>query len=509
MTTTRVAITGYMHEVNAFARPISRRHGLQVADSQGGLAETWEAGAAIRRLRELREVEIVELPVWEFGASGPLDDADFTTVVEEVADRLRAAGSVDGVLVLGHGAGRTDIDLDADATFLRAVRDVVGPDVALVVVLDFHANVSPAMCDLADVLVGYRTNPHVDIEDRSIEAADHLHRLLEGGRTVRALSRPPLLLPQLAQNTTPGEPLAEVVALAESAIGGAVLNVSVFGGFSLADVRDCGLTVVVTADASAAEAADTATTIAADVAGRAWALRDRYRTQLTPLADAVHIAQDAVAGRRSPVVLADTADNPGGGAPGNATFVLEAFIAAGFDRTVMGLHCDRAVVDAAWEAGVGAQTRVEFNAGSADPLARPLAVDATVLCLQDGPLVPTTGVYRGMERHPGRCCALQIGGVAVAVSSHKVQCADDDTLMHVGLDPRQARVTVVKSRGHFRAGFAHLVADDQIVEVGAPGVAPAVLDGIAFTNISRPIAPLDIVDEWVPAATLHGARVMR
>jgi microcystin degradation protein MlrC len=518
MITARVAITGYMHEVNAFAPPITRRHGLQVADSPGGLAETWEAGAAIRRLRELRDVEIVELPVWEFGASGPLDDADFTTVVDEVIDQLRAAGPVDGVLVLGHGAGRTDTDLDSDATFLHAVRDVVGPDIPLVVVLDFHANVSPAMCDLADVLVGYRTNPHVDIEDRSIEAADHLHRLLEGGRTVRSLSRPPLLLPQLAQNTTPGEPLAEVVALAESAIGGAVLNVSVFGGFSLADVRDCGLTVVVTADAAAAEAADTATTIAADVAGRAWVLRDRYRTQLTPLADAVRIAGDAVSGRRSPVVLADTADNPGGGAPGNATFVLEALLTAGLDGAsapshhhvvVLGLHCDRAVVEAAWEAGEGAHTRVEFNAGSADPLARPLAVDATVVCLQDGPLVPTTGVYRGMERHPGRCCALQIGGIAVAVSSHKVQCADDDTLLHVGLDPRQALVTVVKSRGHFRAGFAHLVADDQIVEVGAPGVAPAVLDGIAFTNISRPVAPLDIVDEWVPAATLHGARVMR
>ena len=89
-------------------------------------------------------------------------------------------------------------------------------------------------------------------------------------------------------------------------------------------------------------------------------------------------------------------------------------------------------------------------------------------------LVPTRGGYAGSLRHPGRSCALRIGGVGgieVGVSSHAVQCADDDTLRFVGLQPEKARVVVVKSRGHFRAGFDHLFADDQIIEVGAPGVA--------------------------------------
>ncbi len=154
MTTARVAITGFMHEVNAYARPVTLDHGLRVTDAEGGLASTWEAGPAIRRLQELRSVEFVELPVWEFGASGPLGDDDLAVVVRDVVADLRAAGPVDGVLVLGHGAGRTTTDLDADGTFLRAIRDVVGPRVPVVMVLDLHANVSAAMCDLVDVLVG-------------------------------------------------------------------------------------------------------------------------------------------------------------------------------------------------------------------------------------------------------------------------------------------------------------------------------------------------------------------
>ena len=496
----RVAITGYMHEVNAFARPVTLDEGLELRRSSGGLAESWEAGPAVRRLRELRDVEFVDLPVWEFGASGPLRDADFAVVVRQMRDELQAAVPVDAVLVLGHGAGRTDTDLDSDATYLRALREVVGPNVPVVAVLDFHANVSPAMCDLLDAVVGYRTNPHVDIAERTTEAAEHLHRLLDGERTAVALCRPPLVLPQLAQNTTPGEPLGEVRERCEQLMAGPVWNVSLFGGFSLSDVPDCGFAAVATADAAHADAAARA---AEDVGSLAWRMRPRYRVKVASLAEAVELATRAGCGQGAPIILADTADNPGGGAPGNTTFILRALLEAGVRDVVMGLQCDPAVVDAAFAAGLGGVMVANFNAGSTDPLAAPLQVAATVTALTDAALVPTKGVYRGMQRHPGRCCALDLGGIRIAVSERKVQCADDDTLLHVGVDPSTARTVVVKSRGHFRAGFAHLFADEQVVEVGAPGVAPAVLDGLSFRNVRRPVFPLDEVTDWHPTVSLH------
>ena len=493
-----------MNESNALADTITLAHGLDARQFPGGLADTWEAGALIRRLRALRPVDLVELPVWEFGATGPLDGEAFRSMLRTVLDALDAAvasgGPVDAVVVLGHGAGRTTDDLDPDGTFLAALRDAIGPLVPVVVVLDFHANLSAAMCDAVDAVVAYRTNPHVDIEDRLVEAADHTHRLLDGNPTSVVWGRMPMVLPQIAQLTTPDEPFGEVMQVAEALDVAPVRNVSVLGGFSLGDVPECGMSVAVTVDRG-----DEA--VAANVVERicreAWARRDRYRLHTVPLDLAVVEAGRAARGERPPVILADTADNPGGGAPANATFVLRALLDAGVDDVVLGLHCDRHVVDAAFAAGVGATLDVEFNAGSTRPLAPSLRVTATVTALTTEQLVPTRGVYAGSPRHPGRSCALQIGGIGVGVTSHKVQCADDSSLHHVGLRPESARVVVVKSRGHFRAGFDHLFAPDQIIEVGAPGVATVDLWSIAWEHVPRPAFPLDDIDGFEPRPIVH------
>jgi microcystin degradation protein MlrC len=509
----RVAVVGYAHEVNVFADPVGSSSGVDDATLDGGLASSWSAGPVLEQLRARRgdSVEIVELPVWEFGASGPLDGDDFRTVLADVDARLARhladEGPLDAVVVLGHGAGRSTDDDDTDATFFEMLRRRVGDEVPIVVVLDFHANLSARMCDAVDVIVGYRTNPHVDVVDCSREAAEHVHRLLGDGDgsapRPRIVWAPiPVLLSQIAQLTTPGEPLHEVMAHARRVEVPPIHNVSVFGGFSLGDGPSCGMSVSVSVDEGHEHLAEAAVRALAD---HVWDLRDRYRMRTTPLADAVPVAAAAGRGERRPVLLADVADNPGGGAPGNSTFVLRALLDAGVTGVVMGMHCDRAVVDAAWEAGLGARLQVIFNAGGTRPLAPELAVVATVTSLQAAPLVPTRGVYAGSRRYSGRCVGLDLDGIGIAVSSYPVQCADDSTLHHVGLRPEHARVVVVKSRGHFRAGFDHLFSDDQIVEVGAPGVAPVDLDAVTWQHVPRPIWPLDAV-EWSTPEPRHAER---
>lgn len=502
--TRRVAVAGYAHEVNARADVVTLAAGWDAATEPGGLAATWEAGALVRRL-QAHGCEVVELPCWELGAGGPLYGGDFRRILGEVAAGLDAAGDLDAVVVLGHGAGRTTDDLDPDATFLEAVRRRVGPGTPVVVVLDFHANLSARMCGAADVLVGYRTNPHVDVQDRLVEAADQVARLLGGGATALAHCRLPLLLPQVAQNTTGDEPLAAVMAQVSALTVPPVRNISVFGGFPLADVPEAGVSVCVTVDAGAE---GLATVVAEELARMVWKRRSAFRVTTTPLDEAARIALAAASGDRPPALLADLADNPGGGAPGNSPFVLEALRAAGVTDVVMGLHCDPSAVAAAWEAGIGARCQLRLNAGSTRPLAPPVDLDATVVALTDDrPLVPTRGVYAGARRHPGRCAAVEVGGIRLALSSRPVQCADDDTLRHAGLDPSSARVVVVKSRGHFRAGFDHLFAPEQIVEVGAPGVATNDLESVDWQHVKRPVLPLDAVDGWRPVATVHGAPV--
>lgn len=505
----RVGITGYAHEVNGFAAPITRAQGIDVSRVDGGLGATWEAAPAAAVL-DAAGVERVDLPVWELGATGPLADDDFRAIVDEVLAAIAASGPLDGLVVLGHGAGRTTEDLDPDGTFLAAVRAAVGPGAPIVVVLDFHANVSSAMCAAVDGIVGYRTNPHIDIRDRAAEAAELIVHLLHGPRTAVVHQRLPMVLPQIAQLTAPHEPLGEVMDLALRLAVPPIRNVSVLGDFSLSDVPCNGTSVCVTVDAGAEDLGIAAVRA---LASAIWDRRPRYRLHAVPLLDAVAVAARAGRGEEPPALLADVADNPGGGAPATSTFVLRALLDAGVDGVALGLQCDARVVAQASAAGLGASTTVTFNEGSTDPLAPPLTVSAEVIALVDGPVVPTRGIYAGLARHPGACCSLRIVGdagavVEVGVSSWPVQCADDDTLRHAGLRPEAARVVVVKSRGHFRAGFDHLFPDERIVEVGAPGVATPELHTLPWRHLPRPVFPLDDVD-WDPGQSMpevHHAR---
>ncbi len=123
-------------------------------------------------------------------------------------------------------------------------------------------------------------------------------------------------------------------------------------------------------------------------------------------------------------------------------------------------------------------------------------MEARVLALSDGAIVGTRGIFAGRSLSLGPCAALQVEGLTVVVSSTRQQCADPVCLTMLGLDPAAARVVVVKSRGHFRAGFDQLFRPDQIIEVDAPGLTSPILENFKFRGLPRPVYPLDEDAQW-------------
>ena len=93
---------------------------------------------------------------------------------------------------------------------------------------------------MVDAYIGYRTNPHLDMRERGIEAAQVLRRLLGGMRTHLAFVRLPIVPPTVTQLTgkdAPQRPYGELIDLGqqrmhEAPYAGRVLNVSVMGGFA-------------------------------------------------------------------------------------------------------------------------------------------------------------------------------------------------------------------------------------------------------------------------------------
>jgi microcystin degradation protein MlrC len=296
---------------------------------------------------------------------------------------------------------------------------------------------------------------------------------------------------------TAAGPYAEMIDFGQSRMTPEIMNVSVMGGFAFADTTKNGLTVVVTArhDKHAAEA------LAREIAELGWANRERFYPRLTSLDEAV---EKAVAVGRDPslpaLAFADVADNPGGGGRGNTTFLLRAFHEAGVRDALLGVFYDPDLATEAHRHGVGAEFEARFNRSETTRFSEPYTAPVTVIALTDGKCVGRRGIYAGLRLQLGPCAAFQVGGVAVVVISHRVQCADPIFFEMMGLEIGRARSVVVKSRGHFRGGFDEFFGPEQIVEVDLPGLTSPMLNRFDWTRLPRPVIPLDDNVEWRPPA---------
>lgn len=506
----RVAILGLHLEANSFARVTTR------ADFE---AECWEEGEAIsekaRRTSNL-PLEVpgfydrmdatgawTAVPVMMAAAQpgGPIEQALFDDFMVRVEHGLSAALPVDAVYVCSHGGSKATGDDDNDGTLVVRVRELVGPGVPIVVTHDLHCSVSERMIAAADSLIAYRTNPHVDHRERAAEAADMIRLMLSGAKTTRAFVRLPLAPPGVTMLAEQGRPFGDLLRRGEALCKPPILNISITGGFVLTDVPKSGFTINVTAldDQAAADR------VAMELAESAWADRERYRCELTSISDAVALAHEAAAGRRKPIALADLADNPGGGAPGNTVWLMQALHEARVPGVIVGLHCDPDLAGDAQAAGAGAMIDATFNRVEGQ-FANRFEARARILSLSDGFDVGRRGRDAGRQIVLGRSALLELeeSGLKVVVTSLREQPADPRTFEMFGVDIGAATCAVLKSRGHFRAGFDEYFLDDQIFEVDAPGLTSNVLTNFAFTGLRRPIYPLDPETRWTPTGTFIG-----
>ena len=121
---------------------------------------------------------------------------------------------------------------------------------------------------------------------------------------------------------------------------------------------------------------------------------------------------------------------------------------------------------------------------------------AAVEKLSAGACVGRRGIWAGRSISLGPSALLDIGGIKVVVASLRKQCADPVFFEMFGLDIAVARTVVVKSRGHFRAGFDEYFAPEQVYEVDAPGLTSPVLSRFTFKDLPRPVFPLDEDATW-------------
>ncbi len=502
----RVALAGMILESNRFARPAEKDDFTRLVWSEGNALLTEarretpalaaEFASFVRSMDATGPWEPVPCLLAASRPAGPVCRAVFEEVAETILAALQNAGDVDAVYLCNHGAMVAEHLHDPDGQLARRVREAVGPDCVIVMTLDLHANISQLMVDSVDLIIGYRTNPHVDMIERGEEAAFSLRRILATGKRPRhALCKPPIAPASIALLTAAG-PYADLIDYgqrrqAESA--GAVLNVSIFGNFIFSDTPDNTLSVVVTAR----EDQQVADKLADEIGRVAWAERDRFIRDLTPMETAVELALDM---DRAPVIFSDAGDNPGGGGSGRTTELLAALHDAGAKDVLFGSFFDPDLSAEAHAVGIGNSFVARFNrnAGSAawEQWDKPFEADATVLALGDGNVVGSKGLFAGRRLSLGPTAALKLGGLTVIVISERTQTADPVFFTMLGQRVEDAQTVIVKSRGHFRAGFEHWFPSDRVYEVDTGGLTSPVLSRWPFSYVPRPSFPLDQDTIW-------------
>jgi microcystin degradation protein MlrC len=487
----RIFVAMVSHETNTFSTIPTDRAQFEARDLRygGEIVEAYRGtGTCLGGMIDVavqRGLTLVPSVAASASPAGRVTKDIYEDLKGRLLDDLVKAGPPQGVLLDLHGAMVPEGLEDGEGDLLAAVRSVVGPTLPVVVTLDFHANVTRAMARHATLLHGYKTYPHIDMAERGQEAAARLIDVTEGRlRPTVALRQPPLLPPIAGQLTARG-PMRRLYDLAgrlERRPG--VISISVFAGFPLADVHDAGLSVYVATHADQALADECADRLAQT----AWEHRREFIHHALPVREAVATAL-TLSGTGGPVVLADIADNTGGGAAGDTTEILREVLRVGARGTTVACLWDPEAVQACLGAGVGARLTLSVG-GKIDPShGAPVAVTGRVRTLSDGRFVHHGPMFRGLEGRLGPTAVVDVDGVKIIVISHRWQTLDPEMIRFVGIDPRGERLLVVKSTIHYRAAFEPIA--HAIVEVDAPGLSSSNLARFAFTRVRRPIFPLD------------------
>ena len=486
MSAYRIAVGGFLHETNTFAPTKAAYDGFIHG---GGWPPMAQGSAVVEKIRDINVglagfIAEAEPRGWELvptiwcaaSPSAHVREDAYERIAKVIVDGIAAAGSLDGVYLDLHGAMVTEHLDDGEGELLARVREVIGPDMPLVVSLDLHANITPAMVEHADALVAYRTYPHIDMADTGRAAARQMALLLGTGRRfAKAFRQLPFLIP-ISWQCTGMEPCKSIYAHLATLESDVVPTLSFAPGFPAADFPDCGPVVIAygRTQADADKAADTVFGLIADQ-------ESAFDGHIFSPDEGVAYAKARAATAAKPIVIADTQDNPGAGGDSDTTGMLRALLKSGATKAAIGVIVDPDSALAAHAAGAGNTVTLALGGKSGIPGDAPLQETFVVEKISDGRFIAPGPYFGGSQMNLGPSACLRIGDVRIVVGSRKAQLADQAMFRFVGIEPTEQSILVNKSSVHFRADFEPIA--EEIIVCAAPGAMPADTAALPWTRL--------------------------
>ena len=490
----KIGIAMMSHETNTFSPVIT-----DLERFSGGHGQPLEGQTALQTYRgtasclggyiEVAEAQQVDIEMGiAAGAppSGPVEDDAFAYMCDAI---VALAGRVDGLLLDLHGAMTTKTYDDGEGELLRRIRQHC-PELPIAISLDMHANITEQMVSNCDVLTGYHTYPHIDMDSTARRAAKVFFDMLNGRvKPVLRWSNAPIL-PHVMRQGTDDEPNASLQRRAIDLERSECLGVSVFTGFPHADIYDAGFSVVAMTD----DEPTVAQSYVNELLQQAWQARGDFVYQIEDLGTSMQRAETAAAAPGTgPVIVLDHYDNTASGGTMDTTEVLSAILEAGLQRVAVFGFYDPDVVDQMAAAGVGATVTVDLGGKLPMPAlseqSQPIRLTGEVKLLSNGKFQAKVAMARGLTINMGRSAVLSVGSVDIAIISRHIEPYDPECFRSLGMEPTSYDYVMLKSRIHYRVGFRDTAKE--VIECAGRGVCTSDYSQLTFDKVRRPVFPLD------------------
>jgi len=486
----RIAAGGFEHETNTFSSiPVDAalvkkcsRHGQELYDCSKGVKTMM--GGFIDEAEELG-IDLIPVTHADIGpCAATLKEVYESFRDQFVADirKLHAEAPLDAIALNIHGAAVADGYPDLEGDLLESLRDAFGNEMPIGMVLDLHGNVTPRMMELSTLTVGYKHYPHTDTYDSGRMVIRLLHEHLTRKQPFyQALVPLPWHIAP-AYGVTLSGPAGDVKDYMQALVDRepALRDISFFHGFPYADVSFAGASI--TAVAETQEAADR---FALDAARYAWSRRHDFAVPANSAEQAMDLAEQAEA----PVVINESSDNPGGGAPGDGTHLLREMLKRDIPGSVYGYIHDPEVAKQAAAAGVGARIDCLLGAKRDNLHGTPVELKgAYVKTISDGAFIKKNPMGAGCLAQLGTTVLLQVGNVSIVVSEGRSQTLDDGPFRIAGIDWRDMRILALKSSQHFKGWWVGRAKT--IIPCDSPGIHSADLTRFEYQNLDTGFFPL-------------------
>lgn len=411
-------------------------------------------------------------PVAFAGPSGPLNQKDYEHLRGEFLSSLKKADGRDVVCLFLHGAQIAEGYEDCEGDLVMHIRQFVGPEIPIGVLLDLHSDLSQQLIDNASIIISCKEYPHTDFNDR----AEELVALLDKTRKVEI--KPVMVrkhVPMLSFFHTTSEPMRSFVDDLFVLENGDLLSISLLHGFPWGDTRHAGANVLIVSD----DAAKKSEELARQLAHKWFAFRANSRSKYLDIDTAL---DRALKQNQGLVVIADVADNPGGGAASDSTFILRSLLQRKIRNSAIASLWDPVALDFARKAGKGASLDLRIG-GKISPFSgQPVDLYVTVKEIYKYPnLTGSDPQYFDV--------LVEAEGIHIVLSNLRSQVLSPDVFSRLGIDLKKMRILVVKSSQHFRAGFDPIAS--QVLYCDTPGSLNSDIKKLPYKNVPRPIWPLD------------------